>query len=260
MQARLLLLLVLAASRLSASDWPCARPEARPASAFHYMTSFIAANAKVQRACELAFQNGEQPYDAPDLIGHLSQAIYHLKEANEELGCAKRILAPYLTSPNDLIKGSASAATKAINTLVDAGEKEIAYDKKILTASDQLTNGKKPAISSAQMAEQMADIGVQEDAAWELLTKATQGAYYALVDQDRMAAAQKSGDPDGQDWRRFAITAKERQQLLATLEITFGSTVKNGVEQGANRTSIQEGAGFLYQAISHPMWKAKDEE
>jgi hypothetical protein len=260
MSPRLLLLLLLAAAPAAGAQWPCERPEVKKDDAFHYVTSYIAASAKIQRACELAFQNGEQPDAGADLVGRLSQTIYHLKEANEELGCAKRILEPYLTSPKDLIKGSALVATKAVTTLIDAGEKEIAFDKKILTASDQLVAGTKPAISSAAMAEQMADIGVQEDAAWELLTKATQGAYYSLVDQERVAAAQKSGNPDGQDWRRLTITTKQRLLLLSTLETTFGPSVKEGVKQDAtNRTSVQGGADFLYQAISNPIWKAKDD-
>jgi hypothetical protein len=260
MSSRLLLLLLFAATSTAVAQWPCERPEAKKNDAFYYVTSFIAANAKIQSACELAFQNGEQRYEGTDLVGHLTQAMYHLKQANDELGCAKRILEPYLTSPKDLIKLPAFAATKAVNTLMDAGDKEIAFVKKVLTAQDQIDSGTKPTISSATMAEKTADIGVQEDAAWKLLANATQGAFYSLVDQDRMSAAQKSGNPDGQDRQRFSITAKQRWLLLSTLETTFGPSVKKGVKQDqANRTSVLLGADFLYQAISNPTWKAKDE-
>ena len=187
---------------------------------------------------------------------NIGETLLQLKRAKQALACAKQILSPYLQSTNELTKGSTTLAIKGIDTLDDGARKEIELYKRVLDATSPSTAKRKP-LPTSQFADQMSDIGVQEDSGWDLITKATQGVFYAVVDQQRAKAAQASGS---NDWRRLVISSTQRASLLASLETNFGTSVKSGVSaQPENQTSVQTGAAFLYQALSQPEWKAREE-
>jgi len=229
----------------------CEQPVAKRNDSYSYVVSYIAASVQLQHACELALQNGKPPMGE-----NIGDTLLQLKRAKQPLACAKQILSPYLESSNQLIKGSSAIATKAIQTLNDGANKEIELYKRVLDATSPGTARLRP-LTTSQFADQLSDIGVQEDSGWDLHTKATQGVFYALVDQEHVNAAKAAGSDD---WRRLLISADQRDQLLTSLEQSFGPSVKNGVAaQPENQTSVQTAAAFLYQALSQPRWKARDE-
>ncbi|HKO56508.1 MAG TPA: hypothetical protein VJ276_11565 [Thermoanaerobaculia bacterium] len=187
---------------------------------------------------------------------NIGETLLELKRAKQALACAKQVLTPYLQSTNDLTRGSAAIAIKGIETLDDGARREIELYKHVLDATSPSPAKRKP-LSTSQFVDQMSDIGVQEDSGWDLFAKATQGAFYAVVDQQRAKAAQASGSAD---WRRLLISSAQRADLLASLESNFGASVKNGVStQPETQTSVQTAAAFLYQALSQAEWKARDE-
>jgi hypothetical protein len=244
------LLAVLLTSRLAAAPI-CEHPAASRNDSYSYLVSYIAASIQLQHACELALQNG-----LPPMGENIGDTLLQLKRAKQALACATEILSPYTHSTNELIKLSSVLATKGVETLSGGANKEIQLYKRVLDATSPLTANQRP-LATSQFADELSDIGVQEDSGWELLTKATQGAFYAAVDQGRMNVAKGSGSDD---WRRLLISSDQRRQLLASLEQSFGQSVKHGVvAQAENQTSVQTAAAFLYQALSEPAWKARDE-
>jgi hypothetical protein len=245
--------IVIAILASPASGQECDLPAPKGSSPFSYALTFIAADARIQRACEVALQNG-QPPAAP------GETIYQLKQAKQELGCARSALAPYVVGPESVVKSSAVIAVAAIDQLRDASDKEIAVYKSLLDNLDAVGAGRPTGLSSAQVADIMSDIGVQENAAWELLTKGTAGVFLTLVDQAAADAASKAVPTKKTGWQRLVITAAERRQLLLTLEEAFGAEVKRwAASKATNITSVQTAAGALYEAIASPTWKASDE-
>ena len=229
----------------------CERPSPAPNDPYSYLVAYIAASVQLQHACELALQNGRPPMGE-----NIGETLLQLKRAKQALACAKLILSPYLESTSELTKRSTALALKGIEALDDGAKKEIELYKRVLDATSPST-AKRETLATSQFADQMSDIGVQEDSGWDLITKATEGAFYALVDQQRAKTAQASGS---NDWRRLLISSTQRDDLLASLETNFGASVKSGVSaQPENQTSVQTGAAFLYQALSQPEWKARNE-
>jgi hypothetical protein len=244
---------LLSASRLSA-EW-CEVPPSNPTDAYAFVISFIAANARIQQACELALQNG-QPVSSK-----LGENILQLKRAKQELACAREILAPYAASPQVLIKATSIGTVRAIDALADSSDREIALNKTLLDAIDAEERGKPTGLSHSEMADVQSDIAVKEDSAWDLLDKATTGVIYCLTTDQAAYQAVLKGEKSNKkpDWR-LLITAVQRHQLLAAFEQSFGADVTKGLKVDAKQmTSVQKGARALYQMLSSPKWKASDE-
>jgi len=219
------------------------------------LVSFISAAAQLQKACEIALQNGRPP-----ISENLGETIYTLKVARRNLVCARETLAPYASAKNTrTIHASAGIGVSAVEKLIASVDAELAVNHQLLEATDRAIAGKDSKVSVAQLIEKMTDIGVEENTAWEWLVKATEAAFYSLADPVALERA-KASAPDEEDWRRLTITSNQRNELLFLLQSTFGSSVTTGVKPNVqDRTSVQTQADFLYQAISDERWKAHDQ-
>jgi PIN domain nuclease of toxin-antitoxin system len=189
-----------------------------------------------------------------------AQSLIALKRAKQELHCANEALQPYIVSSQATIKASALIAVRAIAELQIAADKEVAVTKKLLEDIDAAHVNRQTQSSGSQITEALSNVAVQEDSAWELFVKATEGAFYPLVDQAALDAANKAPESQRSGWERLVITTAQRRQLLAALEDAFGPEVKGAaMAKGKDHTSVQQGAALLYQLIAAPNWRAKDE-
>src|SRR5262245_8957952 len=154
--------------------------------------------------------------------------------------CAASQVSPYTSSSTETIRISAERATSVFASLVDHQEKSIVQYAAMRNSTDGQGIERRTALVN------QAELGAAPDETWKPLISAAQTATYSAVEEDTTTGRMS----------KLALTAKQRDEILQNLRLTFGEEITKGMKAG--QKPLVAAAADLYQVIGHKSKKTLD--
>lgn len=193
-------------------------------SAFDYLLAFSEALSDAKSA------ESRNPDNVTDDV----KIMVGLRQARSDYKCAESRVSPFQKSKNEAIATSALGATFAFSAIADVQERR---SKHLANSLNDVSAG---TFKPGTAAEISAEITTKADEAGQMLTQAAVAATLASVAED----------PGTGLMSRLALTASERDQVLAKLRSTFGAEVTKGLQAGQSR--LHACAAMIYRVIGDP--------
>lgn len=248
---RLLWLLILTATLLAQPGKGAAQcfylEPVKPNDPFQFgkalIQSFSYAQAGLDNEAEAP---GRSEFASAKNVGEISvrvsDRLYAMKLANNDYGCAAKVLAEYVVSEDKFISGTAEAAVTSYISIIVANEAGMKHLTELLDSAGSESPG--------ATAETAAELRLQYDKSWKLLVHSVGPmSTYSFM----KFSEDKSVGWDG----RLRITSEQRKVLIENLEQTFGSSVKGGIKAGQD--SLLGTAALFHQWLSNKKHKSLDE-
>lgn len=143
-------------------------------------------------------------------------------------------------SSSEIISKSAELAVLVFSELAALQDESVTQYKALLNS---IGEGK---VAPGTVIEKQAELGATYDETWKLLPMAATAGTYAVVEKDS-TTGRMSG---------LALTAKQRDEILKQLRLTFGDEVTKGITTG--QISLVASAAILYDVIGNQPRKVRD--
>lgn len=207
----------------------------RPVDPYEFAQAVIKSLSWATDARQVIMSSPVENKNTADALASMTNA----RIAISKLERAKDVVRQFSNSDNKAIQTSVRGFDNAYDQLTTALTQSIQSEEKLLSVSNSQELG--------ALLSEASKWGAQADEAWKLLIYATIAASYGLIDNERLTADGKHG--------YLAITAAQRDQLLADLEHHFGDSVKKGMSVGQYATEAAPAA--LWNVLNQP-WKFAD--
>ena len=160
--------------------------------------------------------------------------INSVRRAKSLYQSAASRIAPYERSADKSIRTSAEAAAVAFEMFVTVEDQFL----KLLTQS--VTDLAEGTYKPGPAAEITADLAAKGKEAEDMLLAAAIAASFAPLILDPATSSRS----------KMALTSQQRDDLLAKLKATFGSSIVNGLQSGQNK--LTAAAAAVYQVVGDP--------
>ncbi len=181
----------------------------------------------------------EKPFD-----GSWERAVYNLKSAREYYACVGTILAGFVESKDDKIKGTTELILEALDLLRFSNEQ---VEKELVELLNQAGTRQWP--GNGTVSERLATTRHNLDIAWEKLMGSFLMTTYALV----------TYDDRGRLTHRFRITKVQRQGLKQQLVKEFGPSVRKGLRKEQAYSYFRAATIKMYGFLADPKWRPSDD-
>jgi hypothetical protein len=182
----------------------CPAPELGRGTAFDYGKAFVLVLSIANQVFNRNASMVKELQSSHDYIEFVSTSMFTLKLENIDLGCAQRLVEPFMTSKAKGIEESASATR--VWTVVSRVSNEQLIDDLKASLSEQSR------LDMGDLIDKLTNFRVRSESSWGMLPDLATLSSYAFGDLE--------GDPNSKS-DRLTITAVERAELVSRLRAAF---------------------------------------
>jgi hypothetical protein len=184
------------------------------------------------------------PMTAAQAFGSLTQQILDLKHLNDEYQCSADMVKGYQESEMRFVRAGASGIYGFLHLMILLNTKVIEGLKAAVSHAGEA------GFDAGEFADEMTNIRLKIDHAYETLPTIVQGSLYAL--------AEWTPESDDKPPSRLIITAREKRELVALVDREF-PMVNSGSKRGTTTSRFRDAALLIRRSLSSGTLRTSDQ-